>query len=153
GDVNLSGRYDFLLAGEVRSVPGIAALAGVTLPTGTSVESASRPLATDATGLGTYQANLGLAIEETAGPWLVGATGLVAKRAPRTVGGVSVSKSAEWSLLVAGAYTFPGNQALAVLASYTSEGDSAYGGERVIGSSRRVPTLSISAMLPWSETW
>jgi hypothetical protein len=153
GDVNLSGRYDFALAGESRWLPGIAALAGVTFPTGTAVESASGQLATDATGTGAYQANLGVALEQTAGPWLFGASGLVAKRAPRTQNGVKTSKSAEWTLLLATAYTFPGDQALAVLASYAAEGDSEYDGQLVPRSSRRLATLSVAGMFPLGGPW
>lgn len=153
GDVNLSGRYDFALAGEYNWLPGIAALAGATFPTGTPVESAGGQLATDATGTGAYQANLGLALEQTAGPWLFGGTGLVAKRAPRTVNGVSSSKSAEWTLLLATAYTFPGDQALAVLASYAAEGDSEYDGQPVPGSSRRLATLSVAGLFPLGGPW
>jgi hypothetical protein len=153
GDVNLSGRYDFALAGESRWLPGIAALAGVTFPTGIAVESADGQLATDATGTGAYQANLGVALEQTAGPWLVGATGLVAKRAPRTVNGVKTSKSAEWTVLLATAYTFPGDQALGVLASYAAEGESEYGGQQVPRSSRRLLTLSVAGMFPLGGPW
>jgi len=36
GDVNLSLRYDFLVAGQSHIVPGIAALVGLTAPTGRS---------------------------------------------------------------------------------------------------------------------
>jgi len=153
GDVNVSGRYDFVLAGELSWVPGVAALAGATFPTGTAIESAHKPLATDATGVGAYQGNLGLALEQTLGPWLFGATGLVAKRAPRTVDGVSTAKSAEWSVLLATAYTFPGDEALAVLLSYAAEGDSDVRGQRVLGSSRRLTTLSVAGMFPLGELW
>ena len=42
GDVNLGARYDFVLAREYRYVPGIALLAGVTLPSGRSPTRRSR---------------------------------------------------------------------------------------------------------------
>jgi hypothetical protein len=87
GDANLSGRYDFTFTGESRSVPGIAALLGVTFPTGTAPESARKPLATDATGTGAFQGNVGLALEQDAGPWLFGTSALFAERAPRQVDG------------------------------------------------------------------
>src|SRR5262249_4621856 len=108
GDANLSGRYDFTLAGESRGWAGIAALLGVTFPTGTAPEEAHKPLATDATGTGAFQANLGLALEEEVGPWLFGATALLAQRAPRKVEGVTVSKGAAWSLLASAVRTFRG---------------------------------------------
>ena len=60
GDINASFRYDFFLAGESRYVPGVALLGGVTLPTGRAPESATAPLAVDATGIGAWQANVAL---------------------------------------------------------------------------------------------
>lgn len=99
GDVNLSGRYDFTLAGESNVVPGIAALAGFTVPTGRppdASDAASHPLAADSTGIGAWQFNLGVAFEQTTGPWLFGVTGLYAKRTSRTVGPSSVSLAAQW---------------------------------------------------------
>ncbi|HEX3344475.1 MAG TPA: hypothetical protein VHS09_07865 [Polyangiaceae bacterium] len=54
GDVNLGARYDFVLAGESRVVPGVALLGGVTFPTGKPPELASPPLAVDATGIGAF---------------------------------------------------------------------------------------------------
>ena len=61
GDINANVRYDFLLAGDSRVVPGIAVLGGVTFPTGTPADAPGLgPLATHgATGVGAYQINLG----------------------------------------------------------------------------------------------
>ena len=80
GDINASVRYDFFLAGESRYVPGSRFSRGVTLPTGRAPESATAPLAVDATGIGAWQANVALALEQIYGPWLINATGIVAKR-------------------------------------------------------------------------
>jgi hypothetical protein len=116
GDVNLSARYDFALAGESEVVPGIAALAGITFPAGRPAESsdaANHPLAADATGIGAYQLNLGVALEQTAGPWLFGVTALYAKRTPRTVGAGKITLGAQWTVLAAAAYTFSNDEALA----------------------------------------
>src|ERR1700722_7400124 len=87
GDVNLSLRHDFILAAESKIVPGIAVLAGITAPTGTPADAynPSKPLDTDTTGIGAWQGNVGLALEQTYGPWLLNVTELVAWRAPRTV--------------------------------------------------------------------
>jgi len=79
GDINLNLRYDFTLAGASLVVPGIAALVGITFPTGRPPDAPDlRPLATGATGVGAYQVNLGLAVEQAFGPWLMNATGIVA---------------------------------------------------------------------------
>ena len=152
GDINLSGRYDFVLAGEARYLPGVALLAGVTFPTGESIESADRPLGTDATGVGTYQGNLGLALEQIEGPWLFGVTGLVAKRATRTVGPVTTSLAAQWTLLAATAYTFPNDAALAAIISYAVEGDPEVNGVRA-DATRRMPLFGLAGVYPIDDRW
>jgi hypothetical protein len=152
GDVNLSARYDFFLAGEARYIPGVAVLAGVTFPTGESIESAEQPLGTDATGVGTYQANLGLALEQTEGPWLFGVTGLVAKRASRTVGAVTTSLAAQWTLLAATAYTFPNDAALALIASYAVEGSPEVNGV-TSNATRRMPLFGMAGLYPFTDAW
>ena len=48
----------------------VSALAGITFPTGKPPEEEGN------TGTGAYQFNVGLAIEQTFGPWLVNATGV-----------------------------------------------------------------------------
>jgi hypothetical protein len=152
GDINGSARYDFVLAGEARYIPGIALLAGVTFPTGTSIESAEDPLGTDATGVGTYQANLGLALEQTEGPWLFGVTGLVAKRASRTVGPITTSLAAQWTLLATAAYTFPNDAALAGLLSYAVEGDPEVNGV-TRDATRRMPLIGAAGLYPFTDAW
>jgi hypothetical protein len=153
GDVNMSARYDFFDAGRARYVPGIAALAGVTFPTGAPPESASPPLAADATGTGALQGNVGLAIEHTFGPWLVTLYGVVAKRAARTVHGSTSYLGAQWTGLLAVAYTFPREFAVALSASYAVEGDAELDGATVRGSSRRIPTLGLFGVAPFSDSF
>jgi hypothetical protein len=150
GDINLSARYDFVLAGESRYVPGIALLAGVTFPTGTPVESATQPLAVDSTGVGAFQGNVGLGLEQTFGPWLVNATGIVAERAPR--GGEMLGTQV--TLLAAGAYTFTNDAALALSASYAFEGDARdSSGADVPSSYKRVTVISLSGLYPITDKW
>jgi hypothetical protein len=154
GDVNLSGRYDFVLAGESSAVPGIAALAGFTLPTGRPVESsdaAAHPLAADATGIGAWQVNLGLALEQTAGPLLFGVTALYAKRTPRTVGNTKVSLGAQWTVLAAAAYTFANDAAAAFVLSYAVEGNTDVDGVEQPMTLRRIPQLTLSGVYPFSD--
>jgi hypothetical protein len=153
GDVNLSARYDFTLAGASTILPGIAVLAGVTLPTGRPPESAKTVLAVDATGVGALQANLGLALEQSFGPWLVNATGIVAKRFPYTANGIHEALAPQVTMLAAVAYTFPNEDALALLASYTVEGDPTVDGVATSGSARRTPLVGLSGVLPIGDTW
>ena len=150
GDVNLSARYDFVAAGESRLIPGVAFLAGVTFPTGKPPELASPPLAVDATGIGAFQANAALALEQTFGPWLVNATGLVALRTPR----FGEQLAPQGTLLAAAAYTLPSEAALALSAAYTFEGSALLqDGTSVASSSKRVTVVTLSGLWPVTDTW
>ena len=150
GDVNLSGRYDAVLAGQYSYLPGVAFLAGITLPTGVPTESAKEPLEVDVTGAGLLQASLALALEQTFGPWLVSATGIIAKRAPR----FGTTLAPQGTVLLAGAYTFPNDSALALALSYAFEGDATGSDGRSIGSSsRRLATVTLSALYPFASGW
>lgn len=158
GDLNLNLRYDFTLAGASRVVPGIGALAGVTFPTGTAPDSAHlRPLATDATGVGAFQGSLGLALEQAFGPWLVSVTGIAAARSARTVtsSGVTVHEqlAPQWSALFAVAYVLPSEAAIALSASYATEGNAEINGAPAPASGHRLTTLSAGGLLPLSDSW
>ncbi len=153
GDVNASARYDFVFAREEVYVPGIAVLVGLTFPTGTAPEAASRPLATDATGVGAFQGTLGLALEQSRGPWLVGVSALLAKRTSRSVQGVDTTLGAHGTLLVTTTYAFHGGAAVAALVSYGVEARAVVNGSDVEGSARRIPLLSLSWTLPLGEDW
>ncbi|GAC1555829.1 MAG: hypothetical protein NVS3B10_16570 [Polyangiales bacterium] len=158
GDVNVSARYDVFYAGRDRYVPGVAALVGLTVPTGRPPEHAhDKLLATDATGIGAFQANIGLAVEQLWDGWLVSVYGIVAKRTSRSVAGASGSSpidttlGTQWTALFAVAYSLPKDFAVAASASYTGEGNADINGADVSGSARRVPILSISGVAPVSD--
>lgn len=158
GDINLNLRYDFTLAGDSVLLPGIAALAGITFPTGKPPDAPDlRPLATDATGIGAFQANFGLAFEQAFGPWLVNATGIAAVRSARTVtsSGVSVHErlATQWTALASLGYVLPSEAALAVSAAYGVEGNATINGQEVPDSRHRLTTLTASGLLPLSDTW
>jgi len=161
GDTNLSARYDFVLAGESRYLPGIAALAGITFPTGRSVTgsalasfgplfgSATQPLAVDATGIGAFQINGALSLEQTFGPWFASATTLVAKRT--SAGGETLGTQV--TFLAAGAYTFTNDATVALSASYAFEGDGTIDGVDAPGSAKRVTVVSASGLWPISDAY
>jgi hypothetical protein len=155
GDVNLSVRYDIYVAGKSRFLPGVALLAGVTFPTGTPVESATKPLATDSTGVGAFQGSAGVAFEQTYGPWLFNVTGIAAKRFARTANGVDETLGTQLTALVGTAYSFDNDAALAVSASYTYEGDGtiheATGDVVQYGSARRVALVAFAGVWPISD--
>jgi hypothetical protein len=148
-DVNLSVRYDFVLAGESRYVPGVALLGGVTAPTGTAVESASLPLVVDSTGIGAFQGNAAIALEQTFGPWFMNATAIVAQRAPR----FGETLGTQLTLLVAGAYTVANDAAAVLAASYAFEGDASSGGRDVPFSAKRVTAVTLSCLWPLADAW
>ncbi len=158
GDINLNLRYDFTLAGASPVVPGIAALAGVTFPTGKPPDAPDlRPLATDATGIGAFQANFGVAFEQALGPWLVNATGIVAARSARTVtsSGITVHErlASQWTALGSLGYVLPSGAAVALSASYAVEGDPTINGEKAPDSGHRLTTVTASGLLPLSDAW
>lgn len=157
GDVNLSVRYDFLASGQSRFVPGIAALAGLTAPTGRSPNEARNVLGVDATGLGAWQGNFGLALEQSFGPWLLNATQLFAWRAPYSVPGLDGAPSIDealapqWVTLLGVSYVFWNEAAVALSGSYTLEGTASIGGSPVQASARRVALVSLSGVYPLSD--
>jgi hypothetical protein len=158
GDTNLNLRYDFTFAGASEIIPGLGILGGITLPTGTPADSARiRPLATDATGIGAYQGNLGAAVEQTFGPWLLNFTGVVAQRTARTVtqSGVSVHErlAAQWTFLAALGYVLPSEAALALSAAYATEGDATIDGSEASSSGHRSTTFTLAGLLPLTDTW
>ena len=158
GDANLNLRYDFTFAGATKTIPGLGILAGITFPTGTPADSSRiRPLATDATGIGAFQASLGLAVEQVFGPWLVNLTGVVAQRTARTVSqsGITIHEhlAAQWTALGAVGYVFPSEAALALSASYTAEGNATIDGATAPDSSHRTTTVTFAGLLPLSDSW
>jgi len=156
GDVNLNGRYDFTFAGASRFVPGIGLLAGLTLPTGRPPESPNAgPLAAGATGIGALQGNVALALEQSYGPWLINLTGALAHRSARTVTSAEASVRSQlapqWTVLAALAFVFRDERALALSASYATEGDSKLDGQRVPDSGHRLTTLTLGGLWPMSD--
>ena len=150
GDTNASIRYDFIRAGESSRIPGLALLGGLTIPTGRSPDAAVAPMAVDATGIGAFQGSLAVADEQALGAWLVNATAIVAKRLPH--GGETLGT--QWTFLTAVAYTFPTDQALALSASYSFEGDaSAANGSAIASSSRSLTTVMLSGLWPVTDSW
>lgn len=157
GDVNVSARYDFTLAGQSRYVPGLAALAGVTAPTGVPPDAANAGLlATNATGIGAWQGTLGVAAEQTFGPWLVGASTYLAQRTARTVGSgpaaVHERLAPQWTVLAAVAYVWPSEISLALSASYQAEGDATIDGADAPQTARRQPTVTLGTVFPVTDT-
>jgi hypothetical protein len=148
GDINLAARYDFFLAGQSRILPGIGLLAGLTVPSGTPPDAASKPQATDATGIGAYQLAGGIAVEQTFSHWLFGVTAWIGWRTPRSAHDVSTQLAPQWTLVASGAYVFDNDAAVAVFGSYSTEGDAHVESISVSNSSRRLTTLTLAGVVP-----
>jgi len=153
GDVNLSARWDFFNAGQSRYLPGIAVLAGVTFPTGVPIESAGDPLGAGATGIGAFQFNGGLALEQTFGPWLIGLSGIVAARTSRSVGTISETLAPQLSALATLAYVTRREIAIAVSSALTYEDDASINDQTAPGTERLTLTFSAGLLLPLADTW
>jgi hypothetical protein len=156
GDVNLSVRYDFFAAAQSRFVPGIAALAGLTAPTGRSPNQASPPLGANATGAGAWQGNFGLALEQAFGPWLINATELFAWRAPYSADNIEEALAPQWVTLLGLSYVFRNEVAVALSASYTVEGTASIkstgtGWMPAADSARQIALVSVSSVYPLSD--
>jgi hypothetical protein len=155
--VNLSGRYDFHLAGQDPIVPGIALLADVSLPTGKPPDAARHTLAADATGIGAVQGNAGIALEQTFGSWLVSASAFVGARTSRAVrtGAQSIHETLgpQLTSLAGLAYSFDMDRALALIASFTVEGNATINGALAHGTARRVLALTVAGVLPIVDAW
>ncbi len=104
GDVAANLRYDITFSGDDPWIPGVAILTGVSVPTGRTVEESGDP--TSATGLGSYEPNLGVALEQVRGRTFLSLTGFVSKQTGRTVGGQDVSFGPRITGLLAGGYAF-----------------------------------------------
>jgi hypothetical protein len=158
GDVTASARYDLLYPAERPRFPGVAILAGATLPTGTAADAATRPLATDATGAGSYDVSLGLGLEKAIGPLLAGVSAWGTHRFSRTIavpGAPPLTASFGWraSWLAYAGYVTASESAIALYASGFNEGDTSIGGATDPATGRRLTTLGAAGVLPFANAW
>ncbi len=151
GDINLAARYDLTLTSPRSSLPGIALLAGLTVPTGTPPDHASHVLATDATGIGAWQLNIGLALEETLGLWLAQLSLFVADRLPRSSQGIHETLGLQWNGIAVLGYAFPHQLTVAGFATLLVEQDATINGALVPQTGARLVSTGGAAswqMLP-----
>jgi hypothetical protein len=153
GDLQLGARWDFTISGSSVIVPGIALAAGVMLPTGRAPEAATKPLGTDATGIGALQTSIALALEQTFGPWLVNVTGVTAWRAPRTVGSVHAQQGLQFVASAAGGYSFASGPVVALTLAYTAELDATINREAIPKSGRAATRIGVAGGVPINDLW
>lgn len=143
GDVQASGRYDFVMAGESLSLPGMALTAGVVAPTGRPVEKSKRLLGTDTTGTGAFQVSLGFGLEQTFDRVFVGSTTSASYRLPREVRGSVVPGSLQLSELLAVGWIFENEAVLVFSSLFTIEPE----------APKRMLRLGLSFGLPFDDEW
>jgi hypothetical protein len=148
GDINFSLRVDAIDNDRYALFPGVAILAGVTLPTGIAPESASSPLAVDATGTGSFRGVAGFSLEKAFGPWLFDAIALMTLSAPRKVGTIEETRAPGLAMVGAVTHVLTGGTALGASLAYNVEWDAFVDGKPVADSSRRVLRLGFFGLHP-----
>ena len=153
GDVAASARFDALDAGTRGYWPGLALLAGITLPTGTPPDEAGDPLATSSTGTGSYDASVGLALEEIAGRGFLSAAGWVSNRSGRAVMGVEQSFAPSLSALLSGGFTFGHETTVGAFVSLLRRGDASDATGAIANSGVALATAGAAMALPFWDSW
>lgn len=151
GDVSVMGRYDFVRAGASR-FPGISLLVGGIVPTGTPSDRASGLLAADVTGIGAWEANAGLSLEQVYGRLVMHATALFGLRAPRDVLGITQQLGPRALYLGAFGYVFENDAALLGTVTHTSDGDATVGDTRAPGTGFRATQVAMLVVAPITDT-
>ncbi len=151
GDVTLVGRYDFVRAGESR-IPGIALLAGVLAPTGTPSDKGTGLLAADVTGIGTWEGNAGLSVEQTFGHVVLHATVLAGLRAPRNVLGVEQQLGLRSLYLAGVGWVWDDDTSMLATVTHTSDGDATLDGTSAPGTGFRATQLALVVSTPLTDT-
>jgi hypothetical protein len=153
GDLQMTARFDATEAGVSVYIPGIAVLAGLTLPTGVPPEAASQKLATDATGTGVIQGTAGLAVEQTFGNFIVNLTGSATVRSARVVEGIHTRLGPSFGVSGAVGYSFDAGPVAAITIAYTAQLATRNDGVAVADSGRAGLRAGISGGYAWSDWW
>jgi hypothetical protein len=158
GDLQLNARWDVTLAGASWTIPGIALLGSLTLPTGVPPESATHLWQTDATGAGMVQGAFGLSLEQTFGEVLVNLTGSATLHMTRTLDGMNTQLGPSFNAFAAVGYSFDAGPVAALTVSYTGSLDSVSGAvampESTLPRSARTQLLfGLSGGYQLSDEW
>jgi hypothetical protein len=158
GDVALNARYDFLNAAEAVYLPGFGLLVSAVFPTGRPSDQAKNPLATDATGAGTYNVTIGADVEKVFGHAFGSLNAWMTYRFNRTVaipGVASITESfaLQWTFLAVAGYVFDSEVALGLYLNVLEEGDGTVNGTRDAGTSLRLTTGGLVGVLPIHDVW
>lgn len=153
GDLLLSFRYDFVLAGESLKLPGLALLSGVAFPTGRSVDQSKGLLSADATGAGVWQGTLGLAVEQTWHQVFAQASVSVQQSLPRRSPSGLETLGPTFSVGLAGGWVFESGAALAIVARGNTSLPAWVNGLATPNTLRAQASFGFGAALPLGEVW
>jgi len=151
GDLTLVGRYDLLRTGE-STIPGIHLILGMQLPTGVPSDRGTPLLAADVTGIGAWEVNGGVTIEQVIHHVVLHATVLAGVRTPRDVFGLEQRLGPRALYLVAGGWVFDNDVAILGTVTHTSEGDASLGGDDAPGTGFRATQLALLVVTPITDT-
>jgi len=152
-DVALSARYDVLRPGESASLPGVAIVPSLTVPTGRPPDASRTLFATDVTGIGAWELGLAFIFERAFGHVALHGTGAAYWRAPRGVLGLPQQLGPRGVVLVGAGWVFDDGVAAWLSVSHSFELDAAVDGQRAQGTGRRATQASVIVMLPLSDAW
>ena len=155
GDLAASARFDAVNAGERGHWPGVAIIAGLSIPTGQAPDEAGAddPLSTSGTGTGSFEGNLGLAVEEIVGSGFVSVAGWLSKRGARAADGVEQSFAPRLTALVSGGYTFGHDTTVGAFASLLRQGDAHDASGAIANSGVALVTAGAALALPFWDSW
>lgn len=151
GDVTVVGRWDLFRVGE-RRWPGIALLVGGLVPTGTPTDRATGLLAADATGIGAWEGNAGVSVEETFGHVVVHATALAGYRSSRDVVGVEQHLGLRSLFLVGTGWVWDDDSSMLLTVTHTADGDATLDGSTAAGTGFRATQLAFVVTTPITDT-
>ena len=147
-DVRLSGRWDVITPGELENLPGVALVAGMTLPSGKAAEQAQQPMATDATGLGTATVQAGAALEQTVGHVLWQLSGVWQHTFDRRVGDWRVSYGPQLLAQAAVGWAFDSGAGVVLTAGLRHDQPTSLDGVELAGSGRTATTVGLAGGVP-----
>lgn len=153
GDVKASARLELLAPGVSQTWPGVALLAGASLPTGRPVESATHPLASDATGLGSLTGLLGVALERPQDHLLLQLVATIQLQTSRSASGLRESFGAQSALSFAAGWAFDSGPGIALVGALRHDGAARIDGVALAGSGRTVTTLGLAGGAYVAQAW
>lgn len=153
GDLQLAARWDLSFTGERAYVPGVALLAALTLPTGTSPEESTDVLGSDATGEGTTRVLAGVALEHAQNTWLLGLYADLTHHFPRRLATVRVERALGWRVAANATYGWTPRLHTGLIATASGEGRSTLNGDVAEGSARRDIELGLALSYEPNANW